>query len=99
LNILESWMSDALFTFVISADLAVDIFFWLSAFLASYLLLSKMNDNEGNLGSILKIYLNRLMRLWPLYIFTILFFWRFMPIFGGDGPMFFMYESVTECSQ
>ena len=45
------------------------------------------------------IILNRLMRLAPLYYFTVLFFWKFMPLFGGDGPAFFQYDSSTQCSQ
>jgi len=92
LEIIEEWMSDTLFTIVISAELAVDIFFWLTAFLASYFLLVKMDDNCGNYGSIIKIYFNRFMRLFPLYLFTLLFFWKFIALYGGEGPMFFMYE-------
>lgn len=90
-------MSDVLFTIVISAELAVDIFFWITAFISSYFLLCKMNDNEGSFGSTLKIYLNRFMRLFPLYFFTLLFFWKLIVIYGGEGPMFFMYDSVNDC--
>jgi peptidoglycan/LPS O-acetylase OafA/YrhL len=91
-------MSDILFSIVISAELAVDIFFWLSSFLASYFLLIRMNDNDGNLGNSAKIILNRFMRLLPLYIFTMLLFWKLIVIYGGEGPMFFMYDSVGSCS-
>lgn len=40
LSIIQEWMGNSLFTNVIAADLAVDIFFWLSAFLAVYYYLS-----------------------------------------------------------
>lgn len=40
LEIIENWMSQGLFTMVISADLIVDIFFWLTAFLSSYYMLT-----------------------------------------------------------
>jgi peptidoglycan/LPS O-acetylase OafA/YrhL len=98
LEVIEEWMSDSLFTIVIAAELAVDIFFWLSSFLACYFLLMRMNDNEGNLGSVMKIILNRVVRLLPLYIFALLFYWKLIVIYGGEGPMFFMYDTNNECS-
>lgn len=93
LEALEAWVATPMFGVVLSADLMVDTFFWLSAFLASYQLLVSMQVNEGHLPySKRKIVLNRYMRLIPVYAFTLLFFWRFLPLFGGDGPMFFNYE-------
>ena len=76
----------------------VDLFFWITAFLSTYFFLNVMNNNDGNIGSILKIYLNRYMRLTPLYAFMILFYWKFLNLFGGDGPLFFWYETMTKCS-
>lgn len=99
LNIIQEWMDNALFTLVISAELAVDLFFWLTAFLGCFFLLNRMHDNDGNIGSILKIYLHRFMRLFPLMAFTLFFFWKFLVLYGGDGPMFFMYDTMTECSK
>jgi peptidoglycan/LPS O-acetylase OafA/YrhL len=90
--VIQEWMSNYSFCFVLSGELAVDVFFWLTAFLACYFLLNRMHDNEGNMGSALKIILNRYMRLFPLYFFTLIFFWQFIVLFGGDGPMFFMYD-------
>lgn len=92
-------MQSSLFTIVISADLAVDIFFWLTAFLSSYFMLNTMHQNEGFLGKVYLIYLNKLMKLWPLYIFTLLFYWKFLPLFGGEGPIFYMYDSMLQCSK
>jgi peptidoglycan/LPS O-acetylase OafA/YrhL len=92
-------MSDTFFTFVISAELVVDIFFWLTAFLSTYFMLVRMNDNDGNYGSVLKFYFNRFMRLFPLYLFTLLFFWKYITLYGGEGPMFFMYDVNNECSK
>lgn len=84
LETLQQWIGSRYFSFIISADLFVDVFFWLGAFLASYQLLMRMSINEGRLpSSKLKLYLGRMARLWPLYIFTLLFFWRFMVLFGG----------------
>ena len=46
-EVIQEWMSDFLFSFVIETDLFADIFFWMSAFLGSYLLLVKIKNNEG----------------------------------------------------
>lgn len=91
-------MTHFLFSIVIAADLIVDIFFWITAFLASYFLLLRLKDNYGSFGGLfqfLRIYLHRVMRLIPTYIFALFFFWKFLVLFGGDGPMFFMYNDMT----
>jgi peptidoglycan/LPS O-acetylase OafA/YrhL len=95
LTIIQEWMTNVAFCIVISAELASDVFFWISAFLATYFLLNKMLDNDGNVGSNMRIILNRYMRLFPLYAYALFFFWLFIPLFGGDGPMFFMYNQVN----
>jgi len=85
---------------VLSADLIVDSFFWISAFLASYQLLVRMKLNDGKLpNNKFALCFNRFIRLWPLYVFTLLFFWRFIPLFGGEGPLFFEYQNMNECSE
>ena len=99
MQIIESWMHDFLFTFVLSAEYIVDIFFWLTAFLGCYFMLSKMQQNEGVLGNCFRIYLERLIRLWPAYMVALFFFWKVLVLFGGDGPMFYMYSTQTQCSK
>ena len=91
MNVIQEWMSDFLFSIVLSAELVVDIFFWLTAFLGTFYMLSKMKDQDGILGNWFMIILNRLVRLLPTYMFALLFFWKFLPQFGGDGPMFYQY--------
>ena len=87
-------MSDFLFSFILSADLIVDIFFWMSAFLATYFLLVRLKEGLGSYGgwkNVLRIYLNRVMRLLPTYMFALFFFWKFLVLFGGEGPIFYMF--------
>jgi hypothetical protein len=87
---LEEWMQSSYFDFIVSGDLVVDVFFWMGAFLASYQLLMRMSINEGRLpSSKCKLVMMRMARLWPLYLFTLVFFWRFMVLLGGEGPFFF----------
>jgi peptidoglycan/LPS O-acetylase OafA/YrhL len=57
-----------------------------------------MAVNDGNLEKVWKIYLHRYLRLIPVYVCVLLFFWRVIPLFGS-GPMFFMYEKTHECSK
>ena len=90
LEAIQDWIEGGFFSLVLSADLIVDTFFWLSAFLASYQLLVSIKLNNGKLpSSKCLIIMNRIVRLWPLYAFTMLFYWRFIVLFGGDGPLFF----------
>jgi hypothetical protein len=102
LEAIQDFMSHFFFTIVISADLLVDIFFWMTAFIATYFLLIRLKVSYGSFGgwkSVMRIYLHRVMRLLPTYMFALFFFWKFIVLFGGEGPMFFMYSTMTECSK
>jgi hypothetical protein len=99
MNIIQEWMSSLLFGVVLSAEHVVDLFFWMTAFLGSYLMLAKMHANEGQLGSWFWLYLNRIVRLVPLYMFAMFFFWKFLVLYGGDGPLFYQYHDKTECQK
>jgi peptidoglycan/LPS O-acetylase OafA/YrhL len=99
LEAIQNWVESSFFSLVLTADLVVDTFFWLSAFLASYQLLVSMKLNGGRLPqSKCMLVLTRAVRLLPLYAFTLLFYWRFIVLFGGEGPMFFQYENLHTCS-
>jgi hypothetical protein len=92
-------MESFIFSAVLSAEHVTDVFFWMTAFIGSYFMLAKMQKQDGFLGSKLFIYVNRVVRLLPLYVFTIFFYWKFLVLFGGDGPLFHQYQSNTECSK
>lgn len=92
-------MESFIFSAVLSAEHVTDVFFWMTAFIGSYFMLAKMQKQDGFLGSTFFIYVNRVVRLLPLYVFTIFFFWKFLVLFGGDGPLFHQYQSNTECSK
>jgi len=95
IEVIQEWMEGIFFGLVIQAELIVDIFFWLSAFLASYFMLVHIHNNSGSLGSWPRIYIKRVVRILPAYAFTLFFFWKVLVLFGGDGPRFFMYEEST----
>jgi peptidoglycan/LPS O-acetylase OafA/YrhL len=100
MEIAQQWMEQHHLFFVLSADNGVDTFFWMTAFLASYKMLSSAHQNINEFPiSKCRMILDRAVRLLPLYVFTLLFFWRIMVLFGGDGPLFFNYERNHDCSE
>jgi len=88
-------MSHFLFSVVLSAEHVVDCFFWMTGFLGIYFILKKMQMQDGIMESTGFIYMHRIVRLLPLYFFAIMFFWKFLVLFGGDGPLFYMYQTTT----
>jgi peptidoglycan/LPS O-acetylase OafA/YrhL len=72
------------FSFVTGAFFAVDVFFFLSAFLGIYLLLAKFP--KGTFMNIPLIYFHRFFRLAPNVILVIMFFTTFYEYFGV-GPV------------
>ena len=99
MEIIQEWMNHFLFSVVLSAEHMVDCFFWFTGFLGVYFMLKKMQWQDGVMESYSFIYTNRLVRLLPLYFFAIMFFWKFLILFGGDGPLFYMYQTTTECEK
>lgn len=76
LNIVSEWMGSFEFIWVVWADLQVDVFFWVTGFILSYSLLKKLQMNKGVLWAHpLRILFERYLRLLPLYVFMIFFFW------------------------
>lgn len=94
LDVLGHWFDSFTFSIALGSDLVADSFFWLSAFLASYQLLNRMRLNDGKMPSKALLVFNRWFRIWPLYFFALLVFWRFIPMLG-TGPLFFEYAQNT----
>lgn len=57
----------------------VDLFFVLSGFLITYLLLQEKNNNNGHLN-ISKFYLRRIFRIWPLYYLIMIISFVVIPV-------------------
>jgi len=81
------------FNLVSSGPYAVDIFFWLSGFLGVYILLGTTRKKNGKMEFAPLIYLHRYLRIVPLYVFTMLFFW-FVMSSVGSGPIFFQFYNT-----
>eukprot|EP00743_Colponemidia_sp_Colp-15_P007859 GILK01008512.1.p1 GENE.GILK01008512.1~~GILK01008512.1.p1 ORF type:complete len:664 (-),score=68.88 GILK01008512.1:209-2134(-) len=83
------------FQLVTSAFFAVDIFFWLSGFLVSYLVLLEL-QKKGSIP-IGKYYIHRYWRLTPVYAFTLFMLWK-VSVHMGTGPGFNQFQSFQENS-
>ncbi|MDQ3110770.1 MAG: acyltransferase [Bacteroidota bacterium] len=73
-----SWIGGHLANFVHNFNFGVDIFFLISGFLITFLLIKEKTDKEKI--NIPAFFLRRVLRIWPLYFFVIAicFFW-FVP--------------------
>lgn len=90
-TIMEGWF----FPIVPGGLFAVDIFFFLSAFLATYLMASKFYKSRVGPVKILQIYLHRYLRLIPVIIGVILFVIGIYS-FTGSGPLWSGFASGWE---
>lgn len=85
------WIDDIWFTIMLAAPYVVDIFFWITGFLGCYLMLELMKKRRGKNQPYYFIMLHRFLRIVPLYLATILFFWFIMAM-AGNGPIFYRYK-------
>lgn len=78
---------------------AVDVFFFLSGFLASYVILARMHKRRGKGEGCLATVLHRWIRLFPLYAFVMLFTTGFLPLLA-NGPAYFLYadNDLNSCT-
>ena len=81
-GLLDGW----LFPLVPGGFFAVDIFFYLSAFLGAYLMVGKMKGRTMGVRTFFSIYLHRYLRLLPTII-GILIFVMGIYMFLGSGPI------------
>jgi peptidoglycan/LPS O-acetylase OafA/YrhL len=71
-----------------SSTYAVDSFFWVSAFLLSFLFVS------GFISSFTQVFLFRLLRLLPAYTISLLFF-TYLSQYLGSGPLFYKLTEIN----
>eukprot|EP01133_Synstelium_polycarpum_P007426 gene7426-8687_t len=81
-----------------AGEFAVDVFFLLSGFLVAHSLLSALDrlEQTGQSGVVfaVKYIVHRIIRLSPLYVFVLFFFWKLSPMLG-TGPLWYLYEAMT----
>jgi len=90
---LGTWSGQA----ILSAEFSVDSFFFMSGFLATYIGLKKIG-NRGIIAPLLGapfMYLDRWLRLTPVYMFIVLIYTYLVPVFSS-GP-FWVEEDQPAC--
>ena len=91
----DELFSRSSFSIVVAAPFAVDVFFYMTGFLTTYLLSSDVHHRDGRVPNILFLYIHRIFRLVPLYALTLLAFVWIFPLYG-DGPIFFQYRTKVD---
>ena len=84
------------FAVISSATFAVDIFFFLTAILGVAILYKQLKP-QISIRQVLKIYLHRYIRLFPIYILSFMTYSWIAPLLGG-GPVFNGYlNRIDDC--
>ena len=79
---------------ILSATYGVDTFFWLSAFLLGYFLAIELDKNPNfSLKHFFALYVHRYLRITPLNMFVIFFFWS-LQVYLGGGPRWYNVDRV-----
>ena len=78
----------------------MDVFFFLSGFLATYIILARMHKRGGKGEGCLAAVLHRWIRLFPLYAFVMLITTGILPLFAS-GPTYFLYVDgdLSSCEE
>jgi len=80
---------------VSAAAYALDIFLFVSGFIAAYQLLEQLKEVSFGFVNLLKVYFHRWIRLWPTYVIVILLFWKVAP-FLSSGPAWFQFVNASK---
>ena len=80
---------DSRYILVYTAFYSVDTFFWMSGLLMSYLFIIEFEKIRGlPILNLILVYVHRFLRITPVYMFCLCFFWALTPYFG-NGPFWF----------
>jgi peptidoglycan/LPS O-acetylase OafA/YrhL len=95
-NVLEAAdiLTQSKYLLVYGALYAVDTFFWLSGFLMSYLFIIEV-EKSVSAGKLVMVYVHRFLRITPVYMFVLCFFWS-MQKYIGNGPLWVDLGSIND---
>jgi peptidoglycan/LPS O-acetylase OafA/YrhL len=78
-----------------AAYFAVDIFFWIGAFLLTIGMLEQMKKRFKFISFYFGCIVHRFIRIWPTYMVAILMFWKIAPYFG-KGPIWNSFMNLAD---
>lgn len=82
---------------IFAALYAVDAFFYMSGFFVAFLAVGKLEKMRPGLKNFFILAFHRFYRIWPTYLFAVLFFWKVLPRLGS-GPVWFQtYQYTSLC--
>jgi len=84
------------FTFIRGAEFAVDTFFFMSGFLATWGMVKQFSNRALTPKSYIMVMLARWLRLTPTYAWVLLFFWKVLPQLG-TGPYWNLGDAAQQC--
>ena len=98
-NYVYQFMTTFKYAIFYNASYAIDIFFFLGAFLLTYLFLKQIRALRGKIspGMIGLMYLHRLIRLYPLIFFSLFFYTAILPSLGTYPNSHILYHAQDEC--
>ena len=87
------------YAFLYNGSSAVDIFFFLGAFLVAFLFLKQLKTLKGKFKPVIFgfVYLHRFIRLYPLIFFSLFFWWCIVPYWGSGPYSSRFYEYQQNC--
>ena len=83
------------FQLISGAYFAVDVFFFLSAFLGFYLMTDKLIDSRKGVFAYIFLYVHRYIRILPAMMFMVGLTYFLLP-YSGNGPFFFETTAVLK---
>lgn len=97
-NPLASYLTydDFITLLIIAGYFVVDLFFFIGGCVATFTLLTKLKQVNFKLTPklYLKIILHRFLRVWPMYMLFLFFFWQ-VSRYMFDGPIWLAYQTWT----
>lgn len=89
-------LGKAYIVYIYSYVFCVDVFFFIGGFLVGLLFL-KMFFRRPEWMLFPKALVQRVLRFWPVYIVTVLLYWKIAPLLG-DGPLYYtLADYVNTC--
>jgi peptidoglycan/LPS O-acetylase OafA/YrhL len=82
---------------IFAALYAVDAFFYMSGFFVAFLAVGKLEKMRPGVKNFFVLAFHRFYRIWPTYLFAVLFFWKVLPRLGSGPVWFQMYETTSLC--
>ena len=87
-------LDDKFLNVIAAGYFSVDTFLFLSGFFAAFVLHSKLKTMKVGVITYGSVVLHRIVRIWPVYIFLIMLYWK-ISVYFGSGPIWGTYVNMA----